>query len=175
MNASSAGAKQILETERLSLREMTTADAPLVLEILNEPAFIEFVADRGVRSVDEAEKFIEEKFVRSYAEHGFGFYAVELKESGTPIGMCGLIKRDVLEDVDIGFSIFERFWGHGYATEAARALMHYGLTTLGLPRIVGVTAPHNERSAAVLEKLGLRFEKMIEMPGYTHPSTRLFS
>jgi RimJ/RimL family protein N-acetyltransferase len=167
--------KMILETERLQLREMTPADAPLVLEILNEPAFIEFVADRGVRTVADAAKFIEEKFLPSYAEHGFGFYAVELKETGTPVGMCGLIKRDMLEDVDIGFSIFERFWGCGYATEAARALMQHGLTTLGLPRIVGVTAPHNERSAAVLEKLGLRFEKMIEMPGYTHSQTRLFT
>jgi RimJ/RimL family protein N-acetyltransferase len=167
--------KKILETERLSLREMTTADAPVLVEILNEPAFIEFVADRGVRTVADAEKFIEEKFLASYAQHGFGFYMVELKGSGEPIGMCGLIKRETLEDVDIGFSIFERFWGKGYATEAARALMQHGLTRLGLPRIVGVTAPHNERSAAVLEKLGLRFEKMIELSGYTHPATRLFS
>jgi RimJ/RimL family protein N-acetyltransferase len=172
---SSAPGKKILETERLSLREMTIDDAPVVIEILNERAFIEFVADRGVRSTADAVKFIEEKFLPSYARYGFGFYLVELKDSGTPIGMCGLIKRDVLEDVDIGFSIFERFWGKGYATEAAGALMEHGLTKLGLPRIVGVTAPHNDRSAAVLEKLGLRFEKMMELPGYTHPSTRLFS
>jgi RimJ/RimL family protein N-acetyltransferase len=174
-NESSAPAKKILETDRLSLREMTIADAPIVVEILNEPAFVEFVADRGVRTNADAVKFIEEKFLPSYARYGFGFYLVELKESGTPIGMCGLIKRDVLEDVDIGFSIFERFWGKGYATEAARALMQHGLTKLGLSRIVGVTAQHNERSAAVLEKLGLRFEKMMELPGYTHPETRLFT
>jgi RimJ/RimL family protein N-acetyltransferase len=167
--------KIILETARLRLREMTRADAPILLEILTEPAFIEFVADRGVRTTTDAEKFIEEKFLASYAQHGFGFYLVELKESGMPIGMCGLIKRDVLEDVDIGFSILERFWGKGYATEAARALMQHGLTTLGLPRIVGVTAEHNHRSATVLEKLGLRFEKTVQLPGYTHETARLFS
>lgn len=172
---SSPRGKEILQTERLSLREMTLADAPILLEILNEPAFIEFVADRGVRTTADAEKFIAEKFLPGYAQFGFGFYLVELKESGTPIGMCGLIKRDVLDDVDIGFSILERFGGNGYATEAARALMQHGLTTLGLPRIVGVTAPHNHRSAAVLEKLGLRFERTFHLPGYSQGTTRLFS
>lgn len=172
---SSPRAKVILQTERLSLREMTRADAPVLLEILNEPAFIEFVADRGVRTEADAVKFMEEKFLSSYKQFGFGFYIVELKETGTPIGMCGLIKREIMEDVDIGFSIFERFWGHGYATEAARALLQHGRTTLRLPRIVAITAPHNDRSAAVLQKIGLRFEKMIKLPGFAHEQTRLFS
>ncbi|MFL6543382.1 MAG: GNAT family N-acetyltransferase [Chthoniobacterales bacterium] len=166
--------KQILETERLILREFSADDAELILEILNEPAFIRFVADRNVRTTREAAEYLEEKIVPSYARFGFGFYVVELKENGVPLGMCGLVKRETLEHVDVGFSILERFWGHGYATEAAVALMHHGLTTLRLPRIVGVTAPDNDRSAAVLEKLGLRFEKMIHLPGYGD-ETRLFS
>ncbi len=163
----------ILETARLRLREMTTDDAAIMLDVLNEPAFIRFVADRQVRTLREAATYISDKILPSYAQHGFGFYIVELRENAVPVGICGLIKRDTLDDVDIGFSIFERFWGRGYASEAAAALMQHGLVNLGLPRIVGVTGPTNERSAAVLEKLGLRFEKMIHLPGYGE-QTRLF-
>ncbi len=170
----STGAKKIVETERLVLREMTTADAPLMLELLNEPAFIEYVADRGVRTTVQAAEYIAEKILPSYTRFGFGFYVVELKDSGTSIGMCGLIKRETMEDVDIGFSILERFWGHGYATEAAAAVMNHALTAHRLPRVVAVTAPENFRSMAVLQKIGLRFEKMISLPGYTFES-RLFS
>lgn len=166
--------KMILETERLRLREFTLDDGELMLEILNEPGFVRFVADRGVRTPQEAAEYLAEKILPSYDGYGFGFYVVERKEDGRPIGMCGLIKREALDDVDVGFSIFERFWGRGYATEAGRAVMQYGLTKLGLPRIVAITAPDNVRSAAVLEKLGLKFEKMIQIPGYGFES-RLFS
>lgn len=166
--------KQVLETERLILREFDADDAELMLEILNEPAFIRFVADRNVRTTREAAEYLKEKILPSYGRFGFGFYVVELKANGTPVGMCGLVKRETLEHVDIGFSILERFWGRGYASEAAVALMHHGLTNLRLPRIVGITAPDNDRSAAVLQKLGLRFEKMIHLPGYGD-ETRLFS
>ncbi|MDQ6860389.1 MAG: GNAT family N-acetyltransferase [Verrucomicrobiota bacterium] len=166
--------KMILETERLRLREFTLDDGELMLEILNEPGFIRFVADRRIRTPEEAAGYMAEKILPSYERYGFGFYVIERKEDGAPLGMCGLIKRDTLEHVDVGFSIFERFWGRGYATEAARAVMQYGLTTLALPRIVAITAPDNVRSAAVLEKIGLRFEKMIQLPGYGFES-RLFS
>lgn len=166
--------RKVLETERLVLREMTTDDADLMLEMLNEPAFIKFVADRGVRTLRESADYIATKIVPSYAQFGFGFYIVQVKASGERAGMCGLIKREALEHVDVGFSILERHGGRGYATEAARALMQYGLTTLGLARIVAITAPGNVRSAAVLEKLGLRFQKMIQIPGYGFES-RLFA
>jgi RimJ/RimL family protein N-acetyltransferase len=169
-----ARGKRILETERLTLREFTQDDGELMLEILNDPGFIRFVADRNVRTTREAADYLRDKILPSYSERGFGFYVVELKENGTPIGMCGLIKRDALEHVDVGFSIFERFWGKGYATEAARAVMEFGLTTLRLPKIVGITKADNVRSAAVLEKLGLHFERMVEVPGFPDGS-RLFS
>ena len=138
----------------------------MILELLNEPAFIRFVADREVRTTAQAAEFIAAKMLPSYAEFGFGFYLVELKESQVPVGICGLIKRDTLDDVDVGFSILERFWRNGYAYEAARAVIDYGRRELGIPRIIGVTAPDNEGSAKLLEKLGLRFEKMIHLPGY---------
>ena len=157
---------KVLETERLILRRVTTDDAETILELLNEPAFIRFVADRKVRTTAQAVEFITAKMLPSYAEFGFGFYLVELKESRVAVGICGLIKRDTLDDVDVGFSILERFWRNGYAYEAACAVIDYGRCKLGIPRIIGVTAPDNESSAKLLEKLGLRFEKMIHLPGY---------
>jgi len=156
----------VLATERLILRRVTTDDAEVILELLNEPAFIRYVADREVRTTAQAAEFIVAKMLPSYVEFGFGFYLVELKESRVPVGICGLIKRDTLDDVDLGFSILHRFWRNGYAYEAAHAVMDYGKSVLGLPRIVAVTARDNESSTKLLEKLGLRFEKMIHLPGY---------
>jgi RimJ/RimL family protein N-acetyltransferase len=160
-------AMQPIETDRLHLRPLEPErDAPFMLEVLNDPAFIRNVADRGVRTVADAEQYICEKMMPSYTEFGFGFFVLELKETGVPVGMCGLIKRPVLADVDIGYSLLPAFWGNGYAYEAARAVMDYGLRMHKLPRIVGITAPHNHSSIKVLEKLGLRFERMFRMPGY---------
>jgi RimJ/RimL family protein N-acetyltransferase len=164
----------VLETERLTLREVTLGDAAFVLELLNEPSYIRFVADRGVRTADDAARYITEKFLPSYAQHGFGFYLVELTAERTPIGICGLAKRETLDDVDIGYSLLERFWGNGYALEAARGVMDYARRVLGLKRVVAFTAVDNESSAKLLGKLGLRYDKMIDLPGYEGGS-RLFS
>ena len=142
-------------------------------ELLNEPAFIQNVADRGVRTKADAITYIRAKIMAHYAEFGFGFYLVELKESLTPVGMCGLVKRETLENVDIGFAFLQRFWGKGYAYESAAAVMDYGRSVLGLDRIVAVTARDNPGSRKLLERLGLKFEKMIDLPGYEE--TRLFA
>ncbi len=168
-------AVKILETERLLLREIDPqADAEFMLELMNEPAFIANVADRGLRTIGDATDFINKKILPSYAGHGFGFYVVELKETGVPVGISGLVKRETMEDVDIGFSTLERYWGRGYAFEAASALMEHGRKVHGLPRIVGATALHNDASAKLLEKLGLRYERMVRLPGYDDDS-RLFT
>lgn len=164
----------ILETERLTLREITSADAEFFVEVLNDPEFIRFVADRGVRTTEDAANYIATKIRPSYAQFGFGFYIVELKQNAQPIGICGLVKRETLEHVDIGFSLLQRFCGNGYAYEAAAAIHAHGRSVLGLSKIVAVTAPDNASSAKLLEKLGLRFEKMIHLPGYGLES-RLFS
>ncbi len=164
----------VLETERLTLREVTTHDAEFVLELLNEPSYIRFVADRGLRTRDDAARYIEEKFLPSYVEHGFGFYVVELKSTGEPIGICGLAKREAMQDVDVGYSFVERSWRHGYAIEAASGVMEYARRVLGLRRVVGITAPDNASSIRVLEKIGLRFEKMIHLPGF-EPERSLYS
>ena len=165
--------KQI-ETERLILRPFDPdRDAPFMLEVLNEPTYIANVADRGVRTLAQAADFIRQKFLPGFEQHGVSYCVVELKAAGEPIGTCGLLKRDTLEDFDIGYSTLERFSGNGYAFEAASALMQYGRTKLGLKRIIGLTSPTNMISAHLLEKLGLRFERMVKMPGFGTES-RLF-
>lgn len=156
---------KIIETERLLLREITEADAEFILELLNEPGWIQNIGDRGVRTIDGARAYIADRFRAGYERFGFGLYLVELKESGAPAGMCGLVKRDSLEDVDIGFAFLERFWSKGYAVESASAVMDYAQSALGLKRIVAIVSPGNRGSIKVLEKIGLHFERMIRMPG----------
>lgn len=160
----------ILETERLRLRQVEDSDAEFLLELLNEPSFIRFVADRGVRTQADALGYIADKIKPNYAEFGFGFYIVQLKEMLQPIGMCGLIKREILDDVDIGYSFLQRFWGRGYAYESAAALMNYGRDVLRLEGIIALTAADNESSIRLIEKLRLRYEKTIQLPGYESES-----
>jgi ribosomal-protein-alanine N-acetyltransferase len=163
----------VLETERLSLRRLTAEDAPFMLALLNEPSFLRFIGDRKVRTVDEARAYIQKGPAEMYARHGHGLYLASLKEDGTPAGMCGLIKRDGLEDVDIGFAFLPAFWGRGYASEAAAAVLEYGRKTLGLRRIVAITVPDNQSSIRLLEKIGLKFERMIQLNG-EGPEIKLF-
>lgn len=167
-------AMTIVETERLVVREMRLEDVPFVRELFNERGFIRFVGDRGIRSEDDARRYIAEGPIASYAELGFGLWAADLKESGVTIGICGLLRRPPLEDVEIGFGFLERFCSRGYAFESAAAVMTHGRDVLGLKRIVAVTAPDNHGSINVLEKLGLRYQSMIELPGFEIPR-KLFS
>jgi len=157
---------KILETDRLILRCLTKEDAGFILKLMNETDFHRFVGDRGLRTTEHAAAYLVEKILPSYAQFGFGLYRVELKRDRSVIGICGLVKRETLEWVDVGFAFLEGFRGKGYAFEAAKAVMDYGRAVLGLKRIVGVTAPENEISIRLLEKLGLRFEKKIHLPGY---------
>ncbi len=157
---------KILETKRLILRQFNVADATFLLELMNEPGFIEYVADRGLRTTADAAAFLSKKILPSYERFGFGFYCMELKDSHTPIGMCGFIKRDTLDEVDIGFAILERYSGRGHTFEASSAVFEYGRSVLGLPAIVGLTAPDNKVSQHLLQKLGLRFRESVDLPGY---------
>lgn len=153
----------ILETARLALRQMTVADDAFIHELVNEPSFISNIGDKGVRNLEDARQYILNGPVASYRRFGFGLYRVDLKDSGTPIGMCGLLKRDTLQDVDIGFAFLPRFWSKGYALESASAVMAYGKKTLGIERIVGIVSPDNPGSIKVLQKIGLRFERMVRL------------
>lgn len=162
----------VLETERLNLRRLTGDDAGFVLELLNDPAFIKNVADRGVRTVAAARQYILDGFVAAYEQHGFGLYLVELKESGLPVGICGLVNRDSLADVDIGFAFLPLYRAQGYAFESAAAVKAYAFDVLGLKRLVAITNPDNEGSIKVLEKLGLKYERMVRLSD-NEPEIRL--
>ncbi len=153
----------VLETERLILRRLTTGDAEFVLELLNEPSFLQYIGDRGVRNLEEAREYIVNRLVTSYERNGFGLYLVELKESRIPIGISGLVKRDALPDADIGFAFLPAYWSKGYAVESAAAVMNYARDVLGLTRIVAITSLDNEGSAKLLGKIGLRFERVIKL------------
>ncbi len=153
---------QAIETARLRLREMTPGDAPFILEMLNDPDWIRNIGDRGVRTVDGALDYIVKGPMVSYAKHGFGLWLVENLD-GVPMGMCGLIRRDTLEDVDIGFAFMPPFRGKGYACEAAEASLQVAIDH-GMTRIVGIVSYHNADSIALLTRLGFVFERPIVMP-----------
>ena len=152
-------------TQRLELRHLAVDDAPFMLELLNDPAFIANIGDRGVRNVEDAARYIQNRMIPSYAQNGFGLYVVELRATGVAVGICGLVKRDYLDDADIGFAFLPQFLGQGYALESATAVRAHAFEVLRLPRLLAITSPHNTRSMHLLEKIGMRFERMIMPPG----------
>jgi RimJ/RimL family protein N-acetyltransferase len=153
----------VIETERLNLREMSEADAAFVLEVLNDPGFIRFVGDRGVRTVEEAARYVAERFAESYRRDGFGLWLVETKDGGVPVGMCGLLTRKELNVVEVGYAFLPPFRGKGYAYEAASATTRYARGVLGLRSLYAITNPDNAISMRVLEKLGFRFERTVRL------------
>jgi len=154
---------KVAESKRLLLRRLEARDAAFILELLNEPSWLQFIGDKGVATLQSAERYIEDGPVAMYRRLGFGLYLVELKGVAAPIGICGLIKRDALDDVDLGFALLSRFWGKGYAFEAASAVMSYAGVELGLSRIVAIVSLDNHPSAKLLEKLGFRFERPLRL------------
>lgn len=155
----------LLVTARLSLRRLEPGDAPFVLELLNDPGWLAHIGDRGVRDLAAARDYIETGPLRMYARHGFGLYLVALRESGTPVGMCGLVRRDGLDDVDIGFAFLAACCRRGYATEAATAVLRHAREDLGIGRVVAITLPGNAGSRRVLERIGLVYERRVRLPG----------
>jgi RimJ/RimL family protein N-acetyltransferase len=164
----------VLETDRLMLRLLSVEDSAFILQLLNEPSFLLYIGDKGVRTIADAREYILKGPVDSYERFGFGLYLVELKEARVPAGICGLIKRETLHDVDIGFAFLPQFWKRGYAFESAAAVLAYGKDVIGLDRIVAITSPDNEASIKVLGKLGLKFERLIKLSD-DEPDIKLFS
>lgn len=146
-----------LDTLRLRLRCFEEADASFVLRLLNEPSFHEFIGDRGVRSLEDAQRYLREGPMASYRDNSHGLMRLSLRAGDIPIGMCGLVRRPTLPSPDVGFALLPEHWGMGYVTEAALAAIEHGREALGLEEILGITTPHNLRSIRVLEKLGLKF------------------
>ncbi len=151
----------ILETERLILRKFVLADAPFILELLNTPTWLQFIGDKGVRNLEDAENYLKNGSLKSYEENGFGFYLVAEKSTQKPIGMCGFIKRQEFENVDLGFAFLPDYIGKGFGYEIAQATLYYGIEVLKLGRIIAIVDPRNMASNALLQKLGFVFEKTI--------------
>jgi RimJ/RimL family protein N-acetyltransferase len=154
---------RVIETKRLRLRHLDYGDAPFILNLLNQESFLRHIGDKGVRTPADARRYLREGPIESYRRFGFGLYLTELQDGGAPIGICGLVKREALEDVDIGFALLPKYWNQGYAVESAGAVLGYGRQSLRLGRIVAVVAPGNPASIAVIEKIGLRYERMVRL------------
>ena len=170
----------IIRTPRVSLRELDFGDAEFILELLNEAGFIRYIGDKAVRTLADARDYILQGPMDSYARNGFGLYATCLRvtaadgaPAGTPIGICGLVKRDGLTDPDVGFAFLSRYWSRGYAVESAAAVVAHAREVLNLARIVAITSPDNAQSIAVLEKIGLQFERAIRLADHG-PELKLF-
>lgn len=165
---------KIAETIRTIIRHLTVDDADFMLELLNQPSFIKYIGDRNVRTVEQARDYIETRFIASYKKNGYGLYLVKLKENNLPIGINGFVKRDTLPDADIGFAFLPQFCGQGYAFESSVGVMDYGKNILGLKRVLAITTQDNESSGKLIEKVGLKFEKLIKQP-HDENELRLYS
>lgn len=157
----SASLDSILETDRLNLRQANSDDHEFIFRLLNEPSWLRFIGDRNIKTLEDARRYISEVLVPTYTRFGFGLYIVELNHTGRPIGLCGLIKRDDLKDVDIGFAFLRQYWHRGYAMESARAVIWHASQTFALKRIVAITSPENTSSIKLLNRLGFIYEGMV--------------
>lgn len=161
-----------LATPRLTLRRLRFDDAPFLVKLLNEPSFLQNIGDRGVRNVEDAHRYLREGPMVMYEKFGFGLWHAALN-NGVPVGMCGLLKRDILPDADVGYAFLPQFWGQGLAFEAAAATLRHGAEKFGLTRVVAVVSEGNAGSIRVLEKLGMSFERMFSMRE-DEPDVRLY-
>jgi RimJ/RimL family protein N-acetyltransferase len=161
-------------TPRLALRQLDPdSDAGFILELVNTPGWLTHIGDRGIRSLDAARNYLLEGPCRMYARHGLGLLRVERNDTGQKLGICGLIRRDGLDDIDLGFAFLPEHWSQRYAFESAVAVLRWGSRDLGLERIVAITAPGNVASIRLLEKLGFRFERSLRLQGQA-PEVRLY-
>ncbi|MEJ2127609.1 MAG: GNAT family N-acetyltransferase [Woeseiaceae bacterium] len=155
----------MLETERLRLRQMTLDDAALMLAVWNDPAFVRHVGDRGIRTIPDAEEAMQKGALHLYEAYGYGPFRISLKGDDTPVGICGLFRRDGLDEPDIGYSTLPDHCGRGYAYEAAVAVVDYSRDELALDRLIAIISPGNDASIGLIRKLGFEFERMHTMPG----------
>ena len=155
----------IAETQRLLLRRMTLDDADLMLAIWNDPAFVQHVGDRGIRTIAQAQRALDDSVLTLYENYGYGPYCMVRKDDAQRIGICGLFRREVLPHPDIGFAVLPTFCGAGFALEAARAVARHAQEDLGIKTLDAIVSPQNKASIRLLEKLGLNFQRGITMPG----------
>lgn len=158
-------ADNFYETERLIIRPMSLEDGEFILDLYNRPKFIQFIGDRHIKTVADAENYIKEKFLPQFERLGYGNYLVLTKEGNHKIGGVGIFEREGLDVVDIGFSLLDEFEGKGYAYEAASKVKSIGMDDFGLKKISAITSKGNFSSQKLIEKLGLKFQKHVTLPG----------
>ena len=159
----------IIETSRLILCELKTEDAAFIFKLYNDPDFILYIGDKGIRSINDAEKFIEDGPKKSYKDYHHGLYLVQLKDS-TSIGICGLLKRENLDLPDIGFALLPDYRKMGFIYEASKAVIQDAKKRLLLHNIVAITSPNNNASAKLLIKLGFKFIEIIKVDSDNKPT-----
>ena len=157
-----------LNTERLELKWLTLDDAPLMLAVWNDPAFMQFVGDRGVRTLEEAEIALRDGPMQLYDTYGYGPFRVTRREDGADMGVCGLFRRQGLDEPDVGFALLPEYCGKGFGYEASRVVLDHARDSLGLDAVIAIVSEENDASIGLLEKLGLRFDGTIRMPGDDH-------
>jgi RimJ/RimL family protein N-acetyltransferase len=155
----------ILETPRLRIREVTEDDASFIVELLNDEAFLRFIGDRNVRTLDDARAYVRNGPLASYLAHGYGLWLVESRATGAPAGLCGLLRRDYLDDPDIGFAFLPAFRSRGLGREAADAVLRHARDRLGVGTVAAIVSPANAASISLLEKLGFGYERPVQVPG----------
>lgn len=155
----------ISQTKRLVLREASTDDSEFILKLINEPVWHKFISSHSIDTIEKASEYIEQKFIAAYQELGFGLWVVEKNDSEAPIGICGLLKRDSLDCIDLGFAFLTDYWGQGFAFEATTASLMYARSELKVQKIVAITDPSNSRSVKLLEKIGFIYESKYSHPG----------
>jgi ribosomal-protein-alanine N-acetyltransferase len=167
-----SAAAPVLLTPRLAIRAFTPDDAPFIVELLNDPGWLKHIGDRGVRTLDDARRYLRDGPIAAGERHGFALWAVLRRDddSGVPLGMCGLVRREGLDHVDLGYAFLPAARGQGFAREAAAAVLAHGFERLGLTRIVAITAVDNVASGRVLEAIGMRFERRLRVPGHADDS-----
>lgn len=163
----------IARTERVTLRRMTEDDAPFILELLNDDAFVRYIGDRGVRTLDDARVYLRDRTIAPYEQFGYGMYLVE-RSDGAALGVCGLVKRDTLEHADIGFAFLPGARGGGYARESAQAVLEHARADCGIDRLLAIVSPDNAASVRLLERLGFTFERMTRVTPEA-PEVRLYA
>lgn len=168
-----AAAPVVLHTARLTLREFSVDDAAFIVALLNDPDWLRFIGERNVRSEDEARRWIAEQLVAKYRSQGFGLWAIERRSDAVLVGMCGLVSRPTLTDIDLGYALLPLYRGAGYVREAAAACLDYAAQVLKLARVVAITRPDNAASIRVLQALGMAHEQTLVLEGNTH-QTLLF-
>ena len=154
-----------LATERLLMRWLTLDDTDLMLSIWNDPEFVRHVGDRGIRTPEQAVEALTGGPLALYRDFGYGPYRLSLSDSDEPVGICGLFRRDGLDDPDIGFALLPPYCGAGLASEAATAVVAHARDDLGIEILTAIVSPENAASIALIQKLGLSFERGITMPG----------